>query len=144
MLFLMFQVFFPLAFREYNPDLVYVGKQKPAFPEVHITTGFWEHYSYQVGCFNNNDYKEARMRKKDFLDEDIEVNRTILSVFEESKLDVFRALDSELRTWYFTNTSCDSTVPDEHAQCLSHNSERLSNRAQLAKELFQFDARKVE
>lgn len=132
-----------MAFREYNPDLVYAGKERPAFSDVHITTGVWNEHSHQVGCFNNNDYKEARMRKKDFLDETIEVNRTILSVFEESRLDVFCALDSDLRTWYFLNTTCDWSTHETHAQCASQNAERLSNRAQLAKELFQFNARRV-
>lgn len=119
---------------------MYVGKERPAFSDVHITTGFWDRYSHQVGCFNNIDYKEARMRKKDFLDERIEVNRTILSVFEESRLDVFCALDSELRTWYSLNTTCDWLNHETRTHCVSKNAERLSNRAQLAKELFEFDA----
>eukprot|EP00111_Clytia_hemisphaerica_P023368 TCONS_00068795-protein len=132
------QVFFPIPFLEYNPDIVYNGKQKPAFSEVHTTTGFWGRDSYQVGCFNNNDYKAARMWKNDFLDENLPNNKTILGVFEGSNLNVFRALDSELHTWYeFEN--CVSDAKTNKTGCHFKNSQRLGNRAQLAQVFFDFN-----
>ena len=126
---------------EYNPDIVYDGKQKPAFSEVHTTTGFWGRSSYQVGCFNNNDYKAARMWKNDFLDENIPNNETILDVFEGSNLDVFRALDSELRTWYELE-DCVSNAKTNKTECHFKNSQRLGNRAQLAQVFFEYNSKK--
>lgn len=138
------KVFFPLAFREFNPDIVFVGKEQPAFADVHIASGTWERSSFQVACFNNNDYKDARMRKKDFLDETIHSNRTILSVFEESKLDVFRALDSELRQWFSHNITCHANHVDRNNEkCKAKIAKRLGNRAQLAEELFKFNDRSI-
>jgi len=76
------------------------------------------------------------MMKKNFLDENIPANKTIVDVFEKSNLDVFRAIDSELRTRYsFGN--CKSFNADNVTQCHLSNAERLGNRAQLAQILFE-------
>ena len=76
------------------------------------------------------------MKKKDFLDENIPSNRTIVEMFEGSNLDVFRAIDSELRTRHFLR-NCKSFDAANVTQCHISNAERLGNRAQLAQILFE-------
>ena len=132
-----FQVFFPIPFAEYNPQLVYKTKQKPTFVEVHRNNGFWDRLDSTTACFNNKDYKDIRMLKDDFLDENQSTKRTLLDVFNESKLQVFRAVDAELRKRY-SATICfkNENVTFYHA-CTQNTGQRLGSRAQLAQLLFQ-------
>lgn len=126
---------------DYNPELVYAGKQKPAFAEVHKTTGAWNREVTQIACFSNKDYKEVRMWRKDFLVEEKQEKETILGVFQSSKLHVFRAIEAELRT-RFSMKKCSSSSSSpwnvtEREHCIASNSHRLGNRAQLAQLVFQ-------
>ena len=132
-----FQVFFPIPFAEYNPQLVYKTKQKPTFVDVHKNNGFWDRLDSSTACFNNKDYKDIRMLKDDFLDENQSAKRTLLDVFNESKLQVFRAVDAELRKRYSAATcSKNGNVTFYHA-CTQNAGQRLGSRAQLAQLLFQ-------
>eukprot|EP00794_Sanderia_malayensis_P003811 gene3811-4339_t len=125
------QVFFPIPFAEYNPDIVYDGKQKPTFVDVYRTNGEWDFTTQDIGCFCNNDYKDLRMQEETFLDENQPVNSYLIKVFQNSNLAVFRAVDSELRKRY---------VPLEcggkEEKCNHSLNPSVASKSQLARLLF--------
>ena len=126
------QVFFPIPFAEYNPKIVYKNKQKPTFVDIHVTTGIWDIATTDIACFSNKDYKELRMRKDDFLNEEQPSGRDILDVFYKTKIAIFRAVDSELRRRYvpmFCSKSLNSTAMK---RCMGEAGKRCASRKQLA------------
>ena len=114
---------------------MYTDKQKPTFVEVHRDNGFWDHRSESLSCYNNNDYKQLRMRKDDFLDENISENKRIIDVFKMSKLQIFRAVDSELRQRFVNNDCIKRNQTDYFTHC-------RASRSQLAQYLFKIDQQK--
>lgn len=128
-----FQVFFPIPFMEYDPDIVFKDRQKPTFVDVYRDNGAWDTSTNNIGCFCNRDYKDLRMQEEDFLDENQSVNSFVADVFQKSKLSVFRAIDSELRRGY-THVNC-SMTRDKNA-CYEKASLYKASKPQLAKHYF--------
>ena len=133
------QVFFPIPFAEYDPRLVYRTQPKPTFVDIHTSKGFWDRSSQEVACFYNKDYKHKRMRRPDFLDENQDPDRTVLDVFHRSDLQVFRALDAELRRTFQSYQCGKMKAFNEtlYHLCAAHASEKRASRAQLAQILFE-------
>lgn len=130
-------MFFPIPFAEYEPKLVYKTQQKPTFVDVHRNNGFWDDSDHSIGCFNNKDFKDVRMLRDDFLDENQSTKRTILDVFSESKLQVFRSVDAELRKRYSPMQCPLQMNVTSYTKCTKDASQRLGSRSQLAQILFQ-------
>lgn len=130
------QVFFPIPFIQYDPKIAFQNKPLLTFVDVHRDNGFWDETSDDTACFNNHDYKNLRMSKSNFLDESSNVEESLLHVFQSSDIQVFRAVDSELRKGYVAPT-CVKEDDAQYNQCVRHASRRHASRAQLAYYLFQ-------
>ena len=88
-----------------------------------------------VACFSNKDYKDLRMNRDDFLDEN-QKDSSLLSVFKHSKFTVFRAVDAELRRRFVPVSCSRSRNTTSFRECTAHISERQASRSQLAQYLF--------
>ena len=118
---------------EYDPEIVFKGREKPTFVDVYRENGAWDTSTNNVGCFCNRDYKDLRMQEEDFLDENQSQYSYVIDVFQRSKLSVFRAVDSELRRTY-TPTNCTEAL--DKNSCYETAANRKASKPQLAKHYF--------
>lgn len=64
------QVFFPVPYAYYDPNIVYRQAKIPDVIPIHKDTGHWSQGPRDMACFDNKDYKDMRMNRDDFLRED--------------------------------------------------------------------------
>lgn len=126
------QVFFPIPFAMFNPDIVYRGKPKPEKFEVNKDTGIWDTQAYDLMCFRNQDYKELRVHHDSFLQESSPEDKDVLKVFQASPLRVFRATEPELRRIFEKKKCKDIKDSVEHEKCMDFLRKRMGTRSQLS------------
>jgi len=149
-----YQVFFPIPFSSFNPDLIYdktKAKGETGAPpenanlniEIKATTGHFDIYSYDEVCFYHADYINARAKLKNDSDDDI------YGMFiEKSDLHVFRAVEASLkRVWLLKNCKnlnsdgemrryLSRKVPASEKYCVRSNAEGLAPRAVLGSKIY--------
>ncbi|KAM6934467.1 chondroitin sulfate synthase 2 [Xenentodon cancila] len=134
------QVFFPIHFQEYNPDVAYHNQQQPGTVELIKDAGHFDRMSFNEACFYNSDYMATRSRMvPDVLEnEDILDSLDVYDVFVKySGLHVFRAVEPALHHQYHYQSCNEKLGEDLYHRCVHRNLESLGSRSQLAMLLFE-------
>uniref|UniRef100_A0A0B6ZGM6 Hexosyltransferase n=1 Tax=Arion vulgaris TaxID=1028688 RepID=A0A0B6ZGM6_9EUPU len=132
------QVFFPVGFWQYKPNIIYEKQPFPTDIEFSSKTGHYDVLSYEHGSFYNSDYKEARK----FMTESELSNYDIYEMFvRHGKVHVFRAVEPEFKHYYM-HLECPSSSPvNMYERCVERKSLNLATRSQLAKRIFQYQTK---
>ena len=133
------QVFFPIGFWQFKPNLIYDKKPYPSEIEFTSIKGHYDSLSYEHGGFYNADYKEARKA----LGNSEAISFDIHELFVQyGKLHVFRAVEPEFKH-YYQHIDCQPSSPTKlYERCKERKSLSLGTRSQLAKRIFQFQAKR--
>lgn len=134
------QVFFPVHFQDYNPDLAYPNMQPPASIDLVKEAGHFDLSSFEEACFYNSDYMATRTRMAADVQENEEILET-LDIYEMfvkySVLHVFRAVEPALHQRYLYRT-CNPRLSEEiYHRCVQSNLDSMGSRSQLAMLLFE-------
>lgn len=135
------QVFFPIHFQGYNPEVSEHGQQSPSGTlELVRDAGRFDRDVFDEACFYNADYMAARTKMAADAQENEEIVE-MLDIFEMfirySGLHVFRAVEPALLQTYRTR-SCNPRLSEEiYHRCVQSNLEGLGSRSQLAMLLFE-------
>ncbi|WAQ93498.1 CHSS2-like protein [Mya arenaria] len=123
------QVFFPMGFWQYKPNLIYNKKPYPSSVEVGQRLGIFSTKSVDHAGFYISDYKNARKT----ITHDTARSGDIFSMFVSYKnLHVFRAVEPNLKLKWM-NLMCDPRVDTEkYQQCVTSNTEGLASQHHLA------------
>ncbi|XP_070831602.1 chondroitin sulfate synthase 2 [Chaetodon trifascialis] len=134
------QVFFPVHFQDYKPDVAYHNQQRPVTIDLVKDAGHFDRRSFEEACFYNSDYMATRTRMVADVQENEEILET-LDIFDMfvkySDLHVFRAVEPALHQQY-TSQACNPRLSEEiYHRCVQSNLEGLGSRSQLAMLLFE-------
>jgi len=141
------QVFFPIPFSAFNPDLIYDASKNETPPkniEIKANSGHFDIYSYDDICFYHSDYSKARNLMKSDNEDDI------YGMFvEKSDLHVFRAVEAALkRVWLLRDCKAadgfdktfssfrNPSIPASVKYCERSNAEGLAPRAVLGTKIY--------
>lgn len=127
-----FQVFFPIPFAYFNPEVVFRNKPKPDNVEVNKDTGLWDTDAYDLVCFRNQDYKDLRAHRDTFLQESITDEKEVLKIFQSSDLRIFRSTEPELRRIFEKRSCREIEDSDEKEKCMKFLRKRMGTRSQLS------------
>ena len=119
------QVYFPMFFSFYKPELVHKYIQQSAQMLISPDTGFFLHYNYQVVVIYKSDYEQVgnlRMNQGD----DMQLLNKVLS----SSLCVMRALEPSLRRLYKPRT-CNEFTGDTRMDCMNSHAEAIGSKKLL-------------
>ncbi|XP_053732503.1 chondroitin sulfate synthase 2 [Synchiropus splendidus] len=134
------QVFFPIHFQDYNPDVAYHNAERPTTIDLVKDAGHFDRWSFEEACFYNSDYMATRTRMVADVQENEEIleNLDIYDMFVKySGLHVFRAIEPALHQQY-RQQSCNPRLSEEiYHRCVQSNLEGLGSRSQLAMLLFE-------
>ena len=134
------QVYYPEIFKWYNMDYVYKFKRRPFRPHISRDTGHWGSYSYGMLCMYKSDYIDVGgldTRITGWGGEDVEFYERIL----HHKLKVIRAPDPGL-THQWHEKKCVYSDRKRYEQCLMSKAEVLAERRELARYVFEIEAKK--
>ncbi|XP_041118027.1 chondroitin sulfate synthase 2-like [Polyodon spathula] len=134
------QVFFPVHFQDYNPDIAYHNQQPPPTIDLIKDAGHFDRDVFDEACFYNSDYMAARTK----MFADVQENEEILEALDVydmfikySNLHVFRAVEPALHQKY-RHKVCNPRLGEEiYHRCIQSNLEGLGSRSQLAMLLFE-------
>lgn len=128
------QVFFPIGFWQYKPNLVYEEKPYPTTIEINRNVGHFDSNMYLHGSFYNSDYQYAR---KQMISTSATSDIDLYEMFLYHSVHVFRAIEPALKL-RFKERVCKPTTNEGHYQlCLKSRAEGLASRAQLAMLIFE-------
>ncbi|XP_071398264.1 chondroitin sulfate synthase 2-like isoform X2 [Centroberyx affinis] len=134
------QVFFPVHFQDYNPDVAYHNQQPPATVDLVKDAGHFDRSTFEEACFYNSDYMATRTRMASDVQENEEILETldIYDMFVKySVLHVFRAVEPALHQQYRYQACNPRLSEDIYHRCVQSNLEGLGSRSQLAMLLFE-------
>lgn len=123
------QVFFPIGFWQYKPNLSHTKKTVPIHVEVGQRMGYFSTNSYDHASFYLSDYNAARK----IISPDSAKSEDIFSMFLTYKnFHVFRAVEPNLRLKWM-NLTCDPrTTSQRYQECLTRNVDGLASQHHLA------------
>jgi len=123
------QVFFPMAFWQYRPDLIYSKKPYPTSVEVGQKLGLFSTKSTDHASFYISDYKAARQT----ITQNVVRTTDIFSMFVSYKnFHIFQAVEPNLKLRWM-NMTCDPRVSTEkYQQCVTQNTDGLASQHHLA------------
>ncbi|MBN3300943.1 chondroitin sulfate synthase 2 [Amia ocellicauda] len=134
------QVFFPIHFQDFNPDVAYHNQPIPAKIDLIKDAGHFDRSVFDEACFYNSDYMTARTKMSADVQENEEILETldIYDMFiKYSNLHVFRAVEPALHQKY-RHRVCNPRLSEEiYHRCVQSNLEGLGSRSQLAMLLFE-------
>ncbi|XP_070694555.1 chondroitin sulfate synthase 2-like [Pempheris klunzingeri] len=129
------QVFFPIHFQDYNPDVAYHNQEHPVTVDLVKDAGRFDRTSFEEACFYNSDYMATRTRMVADVQENEEILET-LDIYEMfvkySGLHVFRAVEPALHQQYRYQACNPRLSEDIYHRCVQSNLEGLGSRTQLA------------
>ncbi|XP_028292702.1 chondroitin sulfate synthase 2 isoform X2 [Gouania willdenowi] len=134
------QVFFPIHFQEYNPDVAFHNQPHPTEADLLKTNGLFNRHSFEEACFYNSDYMTTRNQMVADVQENEEIleNLDIYEMFVKySSLHVFRVVEPALRQQYYWQTCNPRLSEDIYRRCMQSSLESLGSRSQLALLLFE-------
>ncbi|XP_033842755.1 chondroitin sulfate synthase 2 [Periophthalmus magnuspinnatus] len=134
------QVFFPIHFQDYNPEVAYHNQPYPTTIDLVKEAGHFDRMSFDESCFYNSDYMSTRTQMVADVQENEEILET-LDIYEMfvkySSLHVFRATEPALHQQY-RYENCNPRLSEEiYHRCVQSNLEGLGSRSQLARVLFE-------
>ena len=123
------QVFFPMGFWQYKPNLIYNKKPYPASVELGQRLGLFSTTSFEHSSFYTSDYKTARR----FLTPGQLQTGTIFSMFVSyQNFHVFRAVEPNLKLRWMNITCLPTLTSSAYQECLSRNMVGLASQHHLA------------
>ena len=130
------QVFFPIGFWTYKPNLVYSEKPYPTTIEVSPSSGHFDTMIYDHASFYNSDYMKAR---KDMASSQkgLKVPDLYDMFLKHHNLHVFRAVEPALLVHYKEHVCSPSLEEEAYSRCLVSRSRGLASRSQLAMLIFE-------
>lgn len=132
------QVFFPVGFWQFKPNLIYDKKPYPTEIEFNSKAGHYDVLSYEHGSFYNSDYKAARHS----LTPSELGNCDVYEMFvKHGHIHLFRAVEPEFKHFYMQLECMPSSPTALYERCMERKSLNLATRAQLAKRIFQYKAK---
>ncbi|KAI4899313.1 hypothetical protein NFI96_010648 [Prochilodus magdalenae] len=133
------QVFFPIHFQDYNPDIAYHSEPQPKTIDLVKEAGLFDRSSFDEACFYNSDFIAARTRMAGDLEENEELLESLdlYDLFVKySSLHVFRAVEPSLHHRY-SNQQCNPELSEEgYHRCMQGMLQRLGPLSKLAMVLF--------
>lgn len=119
------QVFFPMGFWQYRPNLIYNKKPFPSSVEIGQRLGVYSTKSVDHASFYLSDYRTARKVSTNTVD--------LFSMFIAYKnFHVFRAVELNLKLKWM-NLTCDPRVGvEKYHHCVTQNVEGLASQHHLA------------
>ncbi|XP_063069657.1 chondroitin sulfate synthase 2 [Engraulis encrasicolus] len=134
------QVFFPIHFQDFNPDIAYQGQAPPDKIDLVRDAGHFDRNVFDEACFYNSDYMSTRTRMAGDAQDNDDLLET-LDIYEMfvkySGLHVFRAIEPALHQKYSHQTCNPHLSEDLYHRCVQSNLEGLGTRSQLALILFE-------
>ncbi|XP_052421812.1 chondroitin sulfate synthase 2 [Carassius gibelio] len=134
------QVFFPIHFQYYNPDIAYHNQPFPNTMDLVKESGHFDRSSFTEACFYNSDYMATRTRMSSDVQENEEIleNLDIYDMFVKySGLHVFRAVEPALHQKYSYQPCNPRLSEDIYQRCVQSTLDSLGSRSQLAMVLFE-------
>ncbi|XP_016412873.1 chondroitin sulfate synthase 2-like isoform X2 [Sinocyclocheilus rhinocerous] len=132
------QVFFPIHFQFYNPNIAYHNQPLPNTMDLVKESGHFDRSSFTEACFYNSDYMTTRTRMSSDVQEEILENLDIYDMFVKySGLHVFRAVEPNLNQKYSYQPCNPRLSEDIYQRCLQSTLDSLGSRSQLAMLLFE-------
>lgn len=134
------QVFFPIHFQYYNPDIAYHNQPLPNILDLVKEAGHFDRSSFTEACFYNSDYMATRTRMSSDVQENEEIleNLDIYDMFVKySGLHVFRAVEPALHQKYSYQPCNPRLSEDVYQRCVQSTLDSLGSRSQLAMLLFE-------
>ena len=149
------QVFVPIGFYQYSPNIVYEKKPFPDEVEINKNVGYFNTYSYDFVSFYNYDYVNTRdnyienilgFKNKTKLPKTFILADYVLDLYElfvtNQTLHIIRATDSSLKYRWHLVDNCETRFylinnSDSFERCLLQLEKNLGNRAQLALHVIQ-------
>lgn len=133
------QVFFPIHFQDYNPDIAYYSEPLPKTIDLVKEAGLFDRNSFDETCFYNSDYMAARTQ----MALDVQENEDLLDSLDlydmfvrYSSLHVFRAVEPSLHRHY-SHQQCNPRLGEEiYHRCMQSMLGSLGPRSKLAMLLF--------
>lgn len=134
------QVFFPIHFQDFNPDIAYQGQKPPDTIDLVRDAGHFDRNVFDEACFYNSDYMATRTQMASDLQDNEDLLET-LDIYEMfvkySGLHVFRAIEPALHQRY-SHQACNPHLSEDiYHRCVQSNLEGLGTRSQLALILFE-------
>ena len=148
------QIFFPIPFGEYMPNIVYPVRPFPDEIEINKNYGYFNTYAYEFVSFYNSDYAQVRGA---YLDEHVKQlisygnsssrpNKVVLTDYisdlfdlfsTNKKLNLLRGTDQALKCRWHASENCERqpSVYNEKQRCVSQREASLGTKAQLAMHL---------
>lgn len=130
------QVFFPISYWLYKPNLIYDHKPYPTRQQINKTNGHFDRNAYIQPSFYTGDYVAARalMFKQGNGEEKIDLYDLFLRFHD---LHIFRAVEPALIHQYEPKL-CLSKPSNAGDECIKHQAESLASKPQLAKLVQQY------
>jgi hypothetical protein len=144
------QVFVPIAFYQYNPNIIYEKKPFPEEIDINKNVGYFNIYSYDFVTFYNHDYINTRnsfienvlgFKNKTKIPASFSLADYVDDLYElfvsNEALHVIRATDAALKYRWHLVDNCEQKYyyvnnSDSYERCLMQLERSLGNRAQLA------------
>ncbi|CAD5111090.1 DgyrCDS438 [Dimorphilus gyrociliatus] len=141
------QVFFPIAFYEYKPNLIYESRPYPTHIEILKNVGHFDESAFEHSSFYAADYQAARSASPKSVKSTTDLFELFVKYGGE-KLHVFRAVEPSLRQ-HWKELKCENrrqtkrgqndTAATPYERCMKSKLEGLANRQQLAMLLFEHE-----
>lgn len=129
------QVFYPIGFWQYKPNLIYKEKPFPTTLDIKPTTGHFDANIYEHASFFNSDYSLARKR---MLASGSTKNIIMFEMFlQYHTVHVFRAVEPALKLRYREKVCVGDGNDEAYARCMISRSESLASKSQLAMLIFE-------
>lgn len=129
------QVYFPIGFWQYKPNLVFEEKPYPTVIEISRDTGHFDANAYDHASFYNSDYIAARQRMREAgASVDVGLFKMFLLYHDAH---VFRAVEPALLHRYHERICKPTSDEEAYHRCLVSRSEGLASRSQLAMLIFE-------
>jgi len=139
------QVFFPIGFTEYKPNLIYKEKPYPTTVEVKKDVGHFDKRSYDHASFYLSDYATGREK----IEDEVPISQTgtskiipkydLFDMFLMTELHVFRAIEPSLK-FHYKFKECNPLMAENlYQECIARQTEGLGSRRQLAQALFEYN-----
>lgn len=129
------QIYFPISYWQYKPNLAYDQKPYPDMVELTQKYGHFEPLSFFHCSFYVSDFQKAR---RSLTANEVKHFSLIDMFLKYQKLHIFRAAEPALKNRW-QNITCNDETNLQGEHCLERRNQNLATRAQLAKLLFDYN-----
>lgn len=130
------QVFFPIGYWSYKPNLVYDQRPYPTTIEINQKSGRYDVHQFVHASFYMDDYQYAR-RQVSSTGTNVDTLDLYDMFVQYHSLHVFRAVEPALRL-QFRIHKCDGLIGRAQNDCLNSRLHSLASRSQLGMLIFEY------